>query len=178
MPPSPFELLNFLFATVVRKPPAVPFRQGAAVARYLDDLAYELEAGRERQYILLLSRVIWGKVFQFSKFKTATKEEATQFLDKFGQAHLVTYNVDAAVETVVSDLKRQSKPTKSRSEVAQVGMDFKDDTFRLCRNRDLVPSRKRAHHFDASTDRLLANDLDIDWLGRHVAAARLRGFAF
>jgi hypothetical protein len=79
MPPSPFEVLNFLCVTLARKPLAVSFRQGAAVARNLDDLVYELAPGRERQRILLLSRAIWGMVFQFSKFKTATKEETITF---------------------------------------------------------------------------------------------------
>ena len=79
MPPSPFELLNFLCVTLARKPPAMPFRQGAAVARYLDDLVYELAPGPDREGILRLSRAVWGTVFQFSKFKTATKEEAIHF---------------------------------------------------------------------------------------------------
>ena len=87
MPPSPFEVLNFLCVTLARKPPAVSLRQGAAVARYLDDLVYELAAGPDRQRILRLSQVIWGKVFQFSKFKTATKEEAIEFLEDFRLTH-------------------------------------------------------------------------------------------
>jgi hypothetical protein len=117
MPPSPFELLNFLCVTLARKPPAVPFRRGAAVARYLDDLVYELAPGRERQRILLLSQVIWGKVFQFSKFKTATKEEAIHFLEDFRRTHLATYNVEAAVTTVSSAkiLKGHVYPTVLRS---------------------------------------------------------------
>ena len=102
MPPSPFELLNFLFVTVARKPPGVSFRQGAAVARYLDDLVYELAPGPDRQLILRLSQVIWGKVFQFSKFKSATKEEVIDFLEDFSRTHLATYNVETAVETVSS----------------------------------------------------------------------------
>ena len=51
MPPSPFELMEFLFATIARKPRAVPFQKGAAVARYLDNLIYQLPPGKERQLI-------------------------------------------------------------------------------------------------------------------------------
>jgi hypothetical protein len=117
MPPSPFEVLNFLCVTLARKPPVVSLRQGAAVARYLDDLVYELGAGPDRQRILRLSQVIWGKVFQFSKFKTATKEEAIEFLEDFRLTHLATYNVEAAVKTVSSAkvLKRHVYPTVLRS---------------------------------------------------------------
>jgi len=85
MSPSPFEVLNFLCVTVARKPPGVSFRRGAAVARYLDDLVYELAPGPDRQLILRLSQVIWGKVFQFSKFKTATKEEVIDFFEDFSR---------------------------------------------------------------------------------------------
>jgi len=117
MPPSPFEVLNFLCVTLARKPPAVPLRQGAAVARYLDDLAYELTPGPERRRTLLLSRVIWGKVFQLSKFKRATKEEAIDFLEDFRLTHLATYNVEAAVKTISSAkvLKEHVYPTVLRS---------------------------------------------------------------
>ena len=116
MPPSPFELLDFLCVTLARKPPA-PLREGAAIARYLDDLVYELAPGPDRQRILQLSRVIWGKVFQFSKFKTATKEEAVHFLEDFRQTHLATYNVEAALKTVSSAniLKEHVYPTVLRS---------------------------------------------------------------
>src|SRR5450432_2665691 len=102
MPPSPFELLNFLCVTLARKPPAMSFRQGAAVARYLDDLVYELAPGPDRERILRLSRAVWGTVFQFSKFKTATKEEAIHFLEDFSRTHLATLNVEAALKTVSS----------------------------------------------------------------------------
>jgi len=117
MPPSPFEVLNFLCVTVARKPPALSFRQGAAVARYLDDLVYELPPGPDRQLVFRLSQVIWGKVFQFSKFKTATKEEAIEFLEDFRLTHLATYNVEAAVKAVSSAkvLKRHVYPTGLRS---------------------------------------------------------------
>ena len=102
MPPSPFDLLNFLCVTLARKPPAVSLRKGAAVARYLDDLVYELAAGPDRERILQLSQAVWGTVFQFSKFKTATKEEAIQFLEDFQRTHLATLNVEAALKTVSS----------------------------------------------------------------------------
>jgi len=117
MPPSPFEVLNFLCVTLARKPPPVSLRQGAAVARYLDDLVYELAAGPDRQRILRLSQVIWGKVFQFSKFKTATKEKAIDFLEDFRRTHLATYNVEAAVRAVSSAkvLKGHVYPTVLRS---------------------------------------------------------------
>jgi hypothetical protein len=100
MPPTPHELLDFLFATVARQPRALSLRQGAAVARYLNQLAHEVSPGPERQRLLLLCEVIWGRVFQFSKFKTAEKEEAIQFLETFAPTHLVTYNVAAAIQTV------------------------------------------------------------------------------
>jgi len=117
MSPSPFEVLNFLCVTVARKPPGVSFRRGAAVARYLDDLVYELAPGPDRQLILRLSQVIWGKVFQFSKFKTATKEEVIDFFEDFSRTHLATYNVETAVKTVSSAkiLKRHVYPTVLRS---------------------------------------------------------------
>jgi hypothetical protein len=102
MPPTPFELLDFLCATLARRPEAVPFRLGAAAARYLDILAYALPAGPERQRLLFLSKVIWGRVFQFAKFQTATKEETIQFLQDFSRTHLATYNVAAAIETMRS----------------------------------------------------------------------------
>jgi hypothetical protein len=100
MPPSPFELLNFLFVTVARKPLVLHLREGAAVARYLDDLVYEMPPGPERQLISLFCKAIWGRVFQFSKFRTATKEETIEFLERFAQTHLATYDTVAAVKAV------------------------------------------------------------------------------
>ena len=140
MPPSPFDVLNFLCVTLARKPPAVSFRQGAAVARYLDDLVYQLAPGRERQRILLLSRAIRGMVFQFSKFKTATKEEAIYFLEHFRQTHLATLNVEAALKTVNSAkiLKGHVYPTVLRSPGQSVALGpgmgrYSDDlSERIC----------------------------------------------
>jgi len=100
MPPSPFELLEFLCATLARKPPPMPFRQGAGVARYLDTLAYELDHGTERQRLLALSKVVWGHVFQFAEFKAASMDETIQFLEAFAPTHLARYNTAAAIQTV------------------------------------------------------------------------------
>jgi hypothetical protein len=99
MPPSPHELLEFLIATLARKPPSVPFRTGASVARYLDDLAYG-HAGEERKALLLLSKVIWRQVFQFGKFRTAAKHQTIQFLEAFARTHLAEYDVTAALRMV------------------------------------------------------------------------------
>ena len=102
MPPTPFELLEFLCATLARRPQAMPFRLGAAVARYLDTLAYDVPPGPERQRLLFLSKVIWGRVFQFANFQTAKKEETIRFLQDFSKTHLATYNAAAAIQTVRS----------------------------------------------------------------------------
>jgi len=101
MPPSPLELLEFLCANLARKPPALSFRLGASVARYLDDLAYEVK-GSQRQDLLLLAKVVWGRVFQFSEFERAAKGETIQFLKDFSQTHLAGYDLTSAMEAVDS----------------------------------------------------------------------------
>ena len=100
MPPSPFELLNFLFVTLARKPPVLQLREGAAVARYLDDLVYEMPPGQDRPLMSLCCKAIWGRVFQFSQFRTAKKEEAVEFLERFAHTHLATCDSVAAVKAV------------------------------------------------------------------------------
>jgi hypothetical protein len=99
MPPSPLELLEFLIATLARKPPPLSFRTGASVARYLDDLAYDY-VGDERKTLLLLSKMIWRQVFQFAKFRTAAKAQTIQFLETFAQTHLAEYDLTAALRMV------------------------------------------------------------------------------
>jgi hypothetical protein len=101
MPPTPHELLEFLIATVARKPPTVPFRIGASVARYLDDLAYECE-GEERKTLLELSKAVWRQVFQFAEFKTAPKDQTLQFLETFTQTLLADYDVKAVMRLVAA----------------------------------------------------------------------------
>lgn len=101
MPPTPHELLEFLIATLARKPPAVPFRTGASVARYLDDLAYECK-GDERKTLLLFSKAVWRQVFQFGKFRTAAKNQTLQFLETFTETLLADYDVKAVMSTVAA----------------------------------------------------------------------------
>jgi hypothetical protein len=101
MSPTPHELLEFLIATVARKPPAVPFRIGASVARYLDDLAYH-HRGEERKLLLLLSSAVWRQVFQFANFQTATKEQTLQFLETFMPTLLSDYDVKRGMGLVSS----------------------------------------------------------------------------
>ena len=102
MPPSPFELMEFLFATIARKLKAVPFRQGAAVARYLDNLVYQLPPGKERQLIAMLAKAVWGQVFQFAKFKMSGQIETIQFLEAIAQTHLAMFDTATAINTVRS----------------------------------------------------------------------------
>jgi hypothetical protein len=101
MPPTPYELLEFLIATVARKPPAVPFRIGASVARYLDDLAYECK-GEERKTLLELSKAVWRQAFQFAEFKTAPKEQTLEFLETFTQTLLADYDVKVVMRLVAA----------------------------------------------------------------------------
>lgn len=100
MPPSPLELLDALFATVARRTKPMPFHEGAATARYLNNLAYEMPPGMERQRILQLSEVVWGRVFQFAEFRTAGKEEAIGLLEELSKTHLVSYDMPALIESV------------------------------------------------------------------------------
>ncbi len=100
MPPSPLKLLDALFATVARKTKPMPFREGAATARYLSNLAYEMSPGPERERILRLSEIVWGRVFQFAEFRTAGKEEAIQLLEEFSKTHLVKYHMPVLIESV------------------------------------------------------------------------------
>jgi len=93
--------MEFLIATVACKPPAVPFRIGASVARYLDDLAYEYK-GKERAILLELSKAIWRQVFQFAKFKTAPKQQALEFLETFTQTLLADYDLKAGIDLVAA----------------------------------------------------------------------------
>jgi hypothetical protein len=102
MPPSPCELMEFLFVTIARKPKAVPFRKGAAVARYLDNLIYQLPPGKERQLISRLAKAVWGQVFQFAKFKMSKRIETIQFLEAFSQTHLSMFDTATAINTVRS----------------------------------------------------------------------------
>jgi len=110
MPPTPHELLEFLIATLARKPPAVPFRTGASVARYLDDLAYECK-GDERKTLLLLSKAVWRQVFQFAEFKIAAKDQTLQFLETFTQTLLADYDVKAVMSMVAA----HQAPSKHRT---------------------------------------------------------------
>jgi len=100
MPPSPLELLDALFATVARRTKPMPFHEGAATARYLNNLAYEMPPGPERQRILQLSKIVWGRVFQFAEFRTAGKEEAIELLEELSKTHLVKYHMPALIESV------------------------------------------------------------------------------
>jgi hypothetical protein len=59
VPPSPEQLLDFLFSTIARKLPPISLRDGAAVARYLHSLAWDSARGRNRQKLHTLSDVIW-----------------------------------------------------------------------------------------------------------------------
>jgi len=102
MPPSPFELMEFLFTTIARRLKAVPFRQGAAVARYLDNLVYQLPPGKERQLISRLAKAVWGQVFQFADFKMAKQIETIHFLEAFAQTHLTMFDTATAINTVRS----------------------------------------------------------------------------
>ena len=111
MPPSPQHLVEFLLTTVARRLPPIPFRQGAAVARYLEDLAYEVRPGEQRQLLLLVRKEVWMAVFQYAPFKSAGKEAVLRFLEEFGQTHLVAFDVKAAIETVrASDPPRRQRP--------------------------------------------------------------------
>lgn len=110
MPPSPLELLEYLIATLARKPRAVSFRTGASVARYLDDLAYDRK-GDERKALLLLSKAVWRQVFQFAKFNTAAKDQTLQFLETFTQTLLADYDVKAVMQMVAA----HPAPSKHRT---------------------------------------------------------------
>jgi len=48
--------------------------------------------------------------------------EGTKLITAGANPTEIKRGIDAAVETVVADLKRQSKPTRGRSEIAQVGI--------------------------------------------------------
>jgi hypothetical protein len=50
----------------------------------------------------VLSRAIWGTVFQFSRFQTAAKDETLQLLRELSQTHLATLDVNGAIQTVNS----------------------------------------------------------------------------
>jgi len=93
--------MEFLIATLARRPPAVPFRTGASVARYLDDLAYECK-GAERATLLLLSKAVWRQVFQFAEFKTATKDQTFQLLETFTQTLLSDFDIKAVTRIVAA----------------------------------------------------------------------------
>jgi hypothetical protein len=109
MPPSDRELIDHLFSTVARHLPPFPFGKGAAVARHLDNLVYEIPAGKDRERLLLLSKVVWGRVFQFAQFRAAEKSAVIELLEEFATTHLAGYDVKAAVTTV-----RSAKPPKGR----------------------------------------------------------------
>src|ERR1019366_1694491 len=80
MPPSPFSLVEFLFSTVAHKPEPISLREGAAVARYLNELAYQWKNPGERKALLFFSNMIWEKAFQFAKFKVAQKDVVIRIL--------------------------------------------------------------------------------------------------
>jgi hypothetical protein len=124
MPPSNEEFLDFLFGTIARRPAALSLRSGASVARYLDRLAYEAEPGSDRQFLLSLSKVIWGRVFQFAPFKMAKKQEVVQFLETFAPTHLAGYRVATALDLVKSDLspKPYRPPTVLRTPYMSITM--------------------------------------------------------
>jgi hypothetical protein len=92
--------MEFLFATIARKLEPVPFRLGAAVARYLENLVYQLPPGTERRLISTLSKAVWGQVFQFAEFKMAERVETIEFLEAFAPTHLAMFDTAMAIEIV------------------------------------------------------------------------------
>lgn len=106
MPPSPEQLLEFLFTTVARKFGPISLREGAAVARYLHSLAWgpahpeDRVRGDDLQLLHRLSDVIWGTVLQRASFKTAEQEQVIEFLEKNAYTHLVRQNVARALGLV------------------------------------------------------------------------------
>jgi hypothetical protein len=106
VPPSPEQLLEFLFTTIVRKLQPMSLREGAAVARYLHSLAWDPAhpeyrvRGDDLQLLHKLSDVIWGTVLQRAPFKAANKKQAIEFLEKNAYTHLVRQNVAGALDLV------------------------------------------------------------------------------
>jgi hypothetical protein len=80
IPPSPLVLLDFLFMTLARRIPSIRLGEGAAEARYLENLSGQAEPKDQRKLLRKLSLSIWGAVLQRAKFKAADKEKVIEFL--------------------------------------------------------------------------------------------------
>jgi len=126
MPPSPQHLVEFMLATIARRLPPVPFREGAAVARYLDDLAWQVSPGPQRRLLTQLARAMWTAVFQYAPFKSADKATALGLLEKFGQTHLAEFDVKAAIKTV-----RSSDPPSRQHHLPALRAPFMQPTLGL-----------------------------------------------
>jgi hypothetical protein len=102
MPPSALHLIDFMFFTIARKLPPISLREGAAVARYLGDLTYEVAPGPSAKLLKVMANSIWASVFQLAKFKSVRKAAVLEFLEKFEWTHLIDWDVKSALEIVRS----------------------------------------------------------------------------
>jgi len=91
-----------MFSTIARKLPPLSLRDGAAVARYLGDLAYEIDPGPSAKLLKVMANSIWASVFQLAKFESARKAAVLEFLEKFEWTHLIDWDVKSALEIVRS----------------------------------------------------------------------------
>ena len=99
--------LNYLFGDIARRPKPVRFREGAAVARFLQELAREAPIPEQRQVLERWADLIWQTVQRNARFSMSRKDEAIEFLRK----HAHTYLVRFGVEPLVKYLQQTKAPT-------------------------------------------------------------------
>jgi hypothetical protein len=92
--------LDYLFGNVARRPKPIRLREGAAAARFLQELARQAPAGEVRQLLSILAGVIWRTVLQNAPFSMGPKEAVVELLRKHASTYLVAFDVEAAVKYV------------------------------------------------------------------------------
>jgi len=105
--------LQFLFSDIAQRPKQLPLREGAAVARYLNGLSWELRGAPGASELARMVDVIWGTIFLHAPFKLSTKRQVIQFLEKHRRTYLVSFDVPAATEMIKQSPEPQKKSAYS-----------------------------------------------------------------
>ncbi len=89
-------------------------RESAAVARYLDELAYNYR-GDQRKQLRQLSQAIWKQAFQSAEIPLARTALVVEFLNRFANTHFANHDVKSAVNAV-----RTASPPESTKPATQL----------------------------------------------------------
>lgn len=88
------EFLRFLFSTVARRAGEIRLHEGAAVAQYLRELAWQLDPGADREHLDRLGRQVWQTTLRVAAIRPSGKQKATRFLRRHRGTHFRAGVVD------------------------------------------------------------------------------------